>query len=308
MSSSCAPGPAASATYEVQSLSGTVTPVTVDRDSLLSSLLQEATPREPPAVAPSLRLCFACVDREPDLLSVVSPDVLSAVTIREFLGRQSTEGKRFSIVLQIPLRCLCRIEPIPCVVSHATTFNSVQRQFFAIWHRRHQLPVDAGRTFVCCTDHSRSTEWESVKGESAFIAQWLLHGAQSPLPVRVRDAADGEKTEQAHEAKEGVSAAAQSTTGDASDRMETTQPPTTASPPPALFPLYVQTLSGKTINLHAHAESTVEQLKGMIESSESIPRVQQRLIFAGKQLEDGRTLAHYHIREGHMVHLVLRLC
>ena len=77
--------------------------------------------------------------------------------------------------------------------------------------------------------------------------------------------------------------------------------------PRITYQIFVKTLTGKTITVDVDPNDTIELLKILIRFKEGIPLFQQNIVFAGRQLEDNRTIRDYNIQKESTVHLILRL-
>lgn len=187
--------------------------------------------------------------------------------------------------------------PVPPVQSRSTKSSSLpstSRQKVPVPDPKNQCQSESAASSVSLKEYLESEHSSPHRQQNSSTEEW----------VRQQLVADGRATKDPYRTgPKNRSSWLEKGTGRAEKQTSLTPPRHSRQK----IRVYIKTLSGGTITVEVDPFATIAQVKSVIEQQEGTPRNWMRLIFAGKILEDGKTLATYTITHQSTLHLVLSM-
>jgi len=232
------------------------------------------------------------------LLSVVSTEKMKTTTLAGTLSYVCRDLD-YQVVVGLEFQCLCK-EPTRLYMDSKTTFEELSTVYLTIWSKQNGIAVNEDRKLLLFTSEDRKTEIQDNEQinfkTSSFLIFWLANLRTSVVYVKV------ESPSSSHGGPV-VPAVVQE------EEEEIEEIPTKKKKRKRKGDLIVRIrqLTGKAILLDCNQSNTIQELKQMINAKLGIPIDQQRLIYAGRQLEENNTMADYNLANDAVIHLILRL-
>jgi len=286
---------------------GKIKQVEFNRESLVIDFYKFIQFEYPSLIRPHLYLRWFDIDSSNDdgvtqyLLSVVSSEKMKTTTLEEtvsYVGRDLD----YQIVVGIEFQCLCK-EPIRLYMDAKTTYEELSTVYLRIWSKQNGIAANEDRKLLLFTSEDRKTEIQDNEQinfkTSSFLIFWLANLRTSVVYVKVESPSFSSSSH----GGPVVPAVVQE------EEEEIEEIPTKKKKRKRKGDLIVRIrqLTGKAILLDCNQSNTIQELKQMINAKLGIPIDQQRLIYAGRQLEENNTMADYNLANDAVIHLILRL-